>query len=90
MKQQDVRTRAELENAVAEGLEPEFLFFWGHRPSQDGQLTKSCLSQWWMSSFEVDGEQFLTAEHFMMAGKAVSLQNWHDFCREIHLCGPLQ
>jgi len=47
-----------------------FLFFWGHQPSADGRITKSCFSQWWIAPFEVDGIIYQTAEHWMMAGKA--------------------
>lgn len=52
------------------GKRPEFLFFWGHRPSADGTITKSCLSQWWECSFEVDGIQYTSCEQYMMAEKA--------------------
>lgn len=48
----------------------KYLFFWGHRPSKDETITKSCFSQWFESSFEVNGIQFSTAEHYMMAEKA--------------------
>ncbi len=48
----------------------DFLFFWGHQPSKDGTITKTCFSQWWMSSFNVDGIEYKSAEHFMMAKKA--------------------
>ena len=48
----------------------DFLFFWGHQPSKDGTITKTCFSQWWMSSFKVDGIEYKSAEHFMMAKKA--------------------
>lgn len=51
-------------------LENGFLFFWGHQPSKDGILTKTCLSQWWKSSFMLDGITYQTAEHWMMAEKA--------------------
>ena len=47
-----------------------FLFFWGHQPSKDGSITKSCFSQWWVAPFEVEGVRYPTAEHWMMAGKA--------------------
>lgn len=46
------------------------LFFWGHQASKDGRITQSCFSQWWQQPFEVDGLQYHTAEHWMMAGKA--------------------
>ncbi len=47
-----------------------FLFFWGHQPSKDGSIGKSCFSQWWVAPFEVGGVVYQTAEHWMMAGKA--------------------
>lgn len=48
----------------------KYLFFWGHRPSKNGELTASCFSQWWHSPFEVEGVRYATAEHWMMAQKA--------------------
>lgn len=47
-----------------------YLLFWGHAPSKDGTVTKSCFSQWWQSPFTVDGTTYATAEHWMMAKKA--------------------
>lgn len=49
----------------------KYLFFWGHTPSKDGSVTKSCFSQWWQSAFEVDNMHYSTAEHWMMAQKAM-------------------
>lgn len=49
----------------------KYLFFWGHQKSKDGSLTSSCFSQWWESPFEVDGMIYRTAEHWMMAQKAL-------------------
>jgi len=48
----------------------KYIFFWGHTPSRDGSITKSCFSQWWLSPFIVDGLLFKTAEHWMMYKKA--------------------
>jgi ribA/ribD-fused uncharacterized protein len=55
-----------------ENITPEskFLFFWGHQPNKDGSISKTCLSQWWLSSFKVDKVIYKTAEHWMMAKKA--------------------
>ncbi|WP_026116257.1 NADAR family protein [Nocardiopsis valliformis] len=47
----------------------KYLHFWGHQPPPDG-VSASCLSQWWPADFTVDGTDYPTAEHFMMAGKA--------------------
>lgn len=49
----------------------KYLFFWGHQKSKSGELTSSCFSQWWASPFTVDGVKFNTAEHWMMAQKAL-------------------
>jgi ribA/ribD-fused uncharacterized protein len=59
-----------LVEAIAAGAAPKFLFFWGHRVPRNGVITSSCLSQWYPAPFAVEGRQYLTAEHFMMAGKA--------------------
>ncbi|WP_338761592.1 NADAR family protein [Bernardetia sp. ABR2-2B] len=47
-----------------------YLFFWGHRPTNDGSLSKTIFSQWWEKEFSVNGIIYPTAEHFMMAEKA--------------------
>lgn len=47
-----------------------FLFFWGHT-TKPGQITKSCLSQWYPCSFAEDEIQYHTMEQYMMAHKAL-------------------
>ncbi|GAA2792112.1 NADAR family protein [Kitasatospora paracochleata] len=66
----EVRTREELAALVADGAQPKYLLFWGHRPERDGRIGAGSLSQWWPSPFTVDGVDYATAEHWMMAGKA--------------------
>ncbi|MFD8154732.1 NADAR family protein [Streptomyces sp. NPDC059720] len=56
--------------ALDAGTRVKYLLFWGHRPRPDGRLGPSCLSQWWPSPFTVDGVEYATAEHWMMAAKA--------------------
>ncbi len=65
-----IRSREQLVSAAASGHRFEFLFFWGHRPSTDGTITKSCLSQWFAAPFQAEGKLFPTSEHYMMAKKA--------------------
>jgi ribA/ribD-fused uncharacterized protein len=55
---------------VQAGARVKYLHFWGHRPRRDGQTGANCLSQWWPSPFTVDGVEYATAEHWMMASKA--------------------
>ncbi len=48
----------------------DFQFFWGHRPSKDGVITHSCLSQWYICDFEVGTDTFCCMEQYMMFRKA--------------------
>ncbi len=58
--------------AVPDGL-PEFLEdtlpFWGHKETSRG-IGKSCLSQWYPSPFQADGQHYSCMEQYMMAMKA--------------------
>lgn len=47
-----------------------YVLFWGHRVPPDGTVVSTCLSQWYPLGFTVDGIQYATAEHWMMACKA--------------------
>ncbi|MGQ5223758.1 NADAR family protein [Streptomyces sp. yara] len=65
-----VASREALIEAVRAGERVRYLHFWGHRPLPEGRIGASCLSQWWPSPFTVDGVEYATAEHWMMAAKA--------------------
>ena len=63
-------TRQWLQQEFSMGRKRELCLFWGHQPAEDGQLTKSCLSQWWMEDFWSVANTYLCMEQYMMAGKA--------------------
>jgi hypothetical protein len=64
-----ISTQAGLISYLAQGQQVNYLHFWGH--TQKAELTdKSCLSQWFIAPFHLDGQRYLTAEHYMMAQKA--------------------
>lgn len=65
-----VYTLESLRKEYQKGNRYKYLFFWGHTPSADGSIGASCLSQWWMQDFAVDGSIYCCAEQYMMAGKA--------------------
>ncbi len=67
--------KAQIENEV----HPDYLFFWGHTQKTAGIIDKSCLSQWWPSTFIVDGITYPTAEHWMMAKKALLFEDNKNF-----------
>ncbi|MFD2907425.1 NADAR family protein [Flavobacterium ardleyense] len=63
-----------LENLIStfeKGKKLKYLFFWGHQKSKSGELTSACFSQWWTAPFVVDEVKYNTAEHWMMAQKAL-------------------
>ena len=66
----DSRFLADLRARHGAGEKFKYLCFWGEK-SQSGRVDESCFSQWYEAPFVVDGVRYLTAEHFMMAEKAV-------------------
>lgn len=64
-------TRDMITERFNNGEKMKFIFFWGHHPSADGSITKSCFSQWFDCRFTVDGMEYSTAEQYMMAQKAM-------------------
>jgi ribA/ribD-fused uncharacterized protein len=67
----DVRSTDQLLRFIQDGGQAKYLLFWGHRPPPAGGVGKGCLSQWWPAAFTVDGVSYSSAEHFMMAAKAL-------------------
>lgn len=66
----------------------DFLFFWGHQPSKDGKITKSCFSQWWISNFIENDIIYKSAEHYMMAQKALLFNDNKAFEKIINCISP--
>lgn len=60
-----------LQSEIEKSKHFDYLFFWGHTPKKEGEIDKSCFSQWYPSPFVVDGVTYATAEHWMMAKKAL-------------------
>ena len=54
----------------AAGDKMKFLFFWGHTPAHGQTVGPFIFSQWYPSTFVVNGQEYQTAEHWMMAEKA--------------------
>jgi ribA/ribD-fused uncharacterized protein len=49
----------------------KYIFFWGHSNKNNEHIGKFVLSQWYPAPFVIDDVQYLTAEHWMMAHKAL-------------------
>ncbi|MFZ6768466.1 NADAR family protein [Undibacterium sp. Di26W] len=77
----NINNLEELLQQLKDGKQFDYLYFWGHR--KKGTATdKSCFSQWFPASFHIDGIQYATAEHYMMASKA-RLFNDHAILEKI-------
>lgn len=48
----------------------DFIFFWGHREAKNGEISKSCFSQWWKSDFKREDKIYSCMEQYMMYEKA--------------------
>ena len=81
-------SREILINRIERGETFEFVLFWGHTVSDDGTIGKTCMSQWYPASFEVDGSVYPTAEHYMMAGKARLFNDSEMFEQIINCATP--
>jgi hypothetical protein len=57
------------------GEKVKYIFFWGHQPTANGSVSESCFSQWWHAPFTVGTITYKTAEHWMMAQKALLFQD---------------
>lgn len=63
-------TLADVIKAYNSGSKMKYLFFWGHQKNANGVITSSCFSQWWIQKFTVEGVEYPSTEHYMMAEKA--------------------
>lgn len=68
-----------LKTEIVKGLQPGYLFFWGHTAKDKNIIGKSCLSQWWPAIFTVDGSDYITAEHWMMVKKALLFEGKEQY-----------
>jgi ribA/ribD-fused uncharacterized protein len=59
-----------IKEELEKGSDIDYIFFWGHT-SKSTDLTKSCFSQWSNHSFIINSITYSTAEHWMMANKAL-------------------
>jgi ribA/ribD-fused uncharacterized protein len=82
----DAQYLVALQKQVQQGKRFKYLCFWGHTAKQSNIVDKSCLSQWFPASFEVDGHIYKNTEQYMMAQKA-KLFDDHEIFSKILLTG---
>lgn len=75
----------------ADNNEPlKYIFFWGHTPKQEGVVDHACFSQWFPAPFVVNGHTFKTAEHWMMAQKALLFKDQAAYARILACKSPAE
>jgi predicted NAD-dependent protein-ADP-ribosyltransferase YbiA (DUF1768 family) len=57
----------------------KYVFFWGHTNKNNEDIGKICFSQWFESPFIVGNVKYSTAEHWMMAQKALLISDCFIF-----------
>jgi ribA/ribD-fused uncharacterized protein len=90
MNIKDVRSREDLISILDKKERCKYVFFWGHKKSSNGETTKSCFSQWWMSDFVVDEVRYPSCEHYMMAEKAKLFDDQETLERILNAKSPAE
>lgn len=60
----------QIQERFAAGERLKYLFFWGHTSGHGQMVGPFIFSQWYLAKFTVNGLEYQTAEHWMMAEKA--------------------
>lgn len=66
----------------------KYIFFWGHTNKFNEEVGKFCFSQWFECPFTVDNIAYKTAEHWMMAQKALLFNDKNIFDKIINCDKP--
>lgn len=75
-----------LRSEIEAGTKLKFIYFWGHQSNDT--IGKECLSQWYPSPFTVNEVSFATAEHWMMAQKALLFNDLIIYDKVINCTKP--
>jgi ribA/ribD-fused uncharacterized protein len=79
-----------LTDTVESGASIKYLYFWGHANKYNEETGKFCFSQWYEAPFTMDGITYKTAEHWMMAYKALLFEDHKIFDRIIACRTPAE
>jgi ribA/ribD-fused uncharacterized protein len=83
-----IRDRETLVGAWNEGQRFEFLMFWGRKGHDTSKIGPYVFSQWHFSDFEIAGQVYPTAEHFMMSQKALAMDDFDTLAKILECAGP--
>ncbi|WP_207435042.1 NADAR family protein [Sabulibacter ruber] len=66
----------------------KYIFFWGQKGAINQPVGKHCFSQWYVAPFKVDGIEYKTTEHWMMAHKALLFEDVETYESIISCASP--
>lgn len=82
-----IHTKETIIEELAQGNSFEFLLFYGHT-NRKNQVSEICCSQWYPARFVVNGIDYPTAEHYMMAEKARLFEDINNFEKILRANSP--
>jgi len=88
MKPAQIRSHSELVELYKQGEALEYLFFDDHQQEYPNLVDSSCLSNWFFAPFSVNGLSYPTAEHYMMAQKALYFEDYNIYRKILHTLSP--
>lgn len=83
-------TRQQLIDDFYNDVPIKYVFFWGHTPKQGELVGNFCFSQWHELPFTVAGITYKTAEHWMMANKALLFEDHKIYDKIITATTPAE
>ncbi len=82
-----IQTKQQLIDFVNHGHKVKYIYFWGHTQKTDC-ITNACFSQWYEIAFKDDSITYSTAEHYMMAQKALLFDDLDCYNKIIQTPNP--
>jgi ribA/ribD-fused uncharacterized protein len=79
-----------LKQQIESGVPLKYIFFWGHTRPAGEEVGKFIFSQWYESPFAVEGYTYRTAEHWMMAQKAILFEDKEIFDKILQCYKPAE
>lgn len=83
-------TLSEIQDMYKSGQKLEYIFFTGHQKTSNGTITKTCLSHWYGSPFEMNNVKYKCAEQYMMCEKARLFNDEESFEKILQAYHPNQ
>ena len=79
-----------MDQLIAVETQVRYVLFYGHKPAFWAHDLRNCLSQWYPAQFMLAGQEYPTAEHYLMAEKARLFGDYETMHMILKARGPDQ